>query len=56
MVSALAHAEEQLVDEFSKAASILDLKIKPLDHKKLEGGLFYLLSVFTDVSSVHKWP
>lgn len=44
MVSALAHADEQLVDEFSKAASILDLKIKPLDHKKLEGGVFYLLS------------
>lgn len=56
MVSALAHADEQLVDEFSKAASILDLKIKPLDHKKLEGGVFYLLSVFTDVFSVHKWP
>lgn len=40
MVSALAHADEQLVDVFSRAASILDLKIKPLDHRKLEGVLF----------------
>jgi len=38
MVSALAHTGEQLVDKFSKAALILDLKIKPLGCRKIEGG------------------
>lgn len=45
MVSALAHADEQLVDGFSGAALILDLKIKLLDRRKLRGGFFHLLSL-----------
>lgn len=41
----MAHTGEQLVDEFSRTASISDFKIKLLAGMELGGGLFHLCSV-----------